>query len=93
MKSMVIIEGSRVHALVFFYFPADCLPDLDVFYPKTFCIQRGIIPENFRSLGFAVSEELGNKQTHTQTHSLTDWRFYRVITYHIISHVSAHPVN
>ena len=41
------------------------------FQPKTFCIQRGIIPQNFSLLGFAVSEELGNNQTNTQTHSLT----------------------
>jgi len=35
----------------------------DVFRPKTFLIPRGIIPQNFISQGFAVSEELGNKQT------------------------------
>ena len=62
------------------YFPANGLTNLDVFLPKTFFIQRGIIPQNFSSLGFAVSEELGNeqtkKQTHRPTHSLTDWRFY-----------------
>ena len=46
---------------------------------KTSSSQRGIIPQNFSSLGFAVSEELGNKQTNNQTDSLTDWRFYRVI--------------
>ena len=33
-------------------------------------------------LGFAVSEELGNKQTNRQTHSLIDKRFYTVITLH-----------
>ena len=33
------------------------------------------IPQNFSSLGFAVSEELGNKQTD----SLTDWCFDREI--------------
>ena len=38
---------------------------------KTFPIPRGIIPQNFSSLGFAVSEESGNKQTNTQTDSLT----------------------
>ena len=27
-------------------------------------------------------EELGNKQTNKHTHSLTDWRFYRVISIH-----------
>ena len=35
----------------------------------------GIIPQNFSSQGFAVSEELGNKQTD----SLTDWCFDREI--------------
>ena len=35
----------------------------DVFQPKIFLILRGIIPQNFSSLGFTVSEELGNKQT------------------------------
>ena len=38
------------------------------FLPKTFSIPRGIIPQNFRSLGFTVSEELGNIQTHSLTH-------------------------
>ena len=50
------------------YFPANGSMNPDVFQPKTFCIPRGIIPQNFRSLGFAVSEELGNKQTNNQTH-------------------------
>ena len=50
------------------------------FQPKTFSIPRGIIPQNFSSLGFAVSQELGNKQTHTQTHSLTFYCFDRVIS-------------
>ena len=44
----------------------------DVTRVKTFLIPRGIIPENFSLLGFAVSEELGNKQTIPQTYSLTD---------------------
>ena len=43
---------------------------------------RGIIPQNFRSLGFAVSEELGNIQTDSLTHSLTDWCFDREITHY-----------
>ena len=45
-----------------------------------------MIPQNFSLLGFAVSEELGIKQTNTETHSLTDWRFDRVMMknyYHI----------
>ena len=49
------------------------------FQPKTFSIPRGIIPQHFSSLVFAVSQELGNKQTHRLTHSLTYKRFYRVI--------------
>ena len=53
------------------YFPANGSTNPDVFQPKTFPIPRGIIPQNFSSLGFAVSEELGNKQTNTQTNSLT----------------------
>ena len=66
-------------APAYIYFLANGSTNPDVFYPKTFPIPRGIIPQNFSLLGFAVSEELGNKQTNTQTHSLTDWRFYRVI--------------
>ena len=65
-------RGRTEHALVFFYFPANGQTNPDVFQPKTFCIPRGIIPQNFSSLGFAVSEELGNIQTHTHTNSLTD---------------------
>ena len=42
-----------------------------------------IISQNFSLLGFAVSEELGNiqtdRQTHSITHSLTDWCFDREI--------------
>ena len=53
------------------YFPANGSTNPDVFQPKTFPIPRRIIPQNFRSLGFAVSEELGNKQTNTHTNSLT----------------------
>ena len=53
------------------YFPANGLTNLDVFQPKTFPIPWGIIPQNFSSLGFAVSEELRNKQTKKQTHRLT----------------------
>ena len=41
--------------------------------------QGEIIPQNFSSLGFAVSEELGNKHTDKQTDSLTLYCFYGVI--------------
>ena len=54
------------------YFPANGSTNPDVFQPQPFSILRGIIPQNFSSLGFAVSEELGNIQTDKQTHSLTD---------------------
>ena len=64
------------------YLPANGATNSDIFYPKTFLFPRGIIPKNFSSLGFAVSEELGNKQTNRLNHSLTDWRFY---TLHIVS--------
>ena len=61
------------------YFPANGSTNPDVFQPKTFSIPMGIIPQNFRSLGFAVSEDLGNKHPNTQTDSLTDLCFDRVI--------------
>ena len=61
------------------YLLVNGLPNLRIFYPKTICTPRGIIPQNFSSLGLAVSEESGNKQrtdinkyTHTdiQIHTL-----------------------
>ena len=70
MKSVVIREGSRVHALVFFYFPANGLTNLDVFKPKTIGTLKGIIPQNFSSLGFAVLKALGNKQTDDSLHPI-----------------------
>ena len=70
MKGMKIIEGALDTLQFFFYFPANGSTNPDVFQPKTFPIPRGIIPQNFSSLGFAVSEELGNKQTHKLTHIL-----------------------
>ena len=69
MKSVVITEGSSVHAL-FFYFPANGSTNPVVFQPKPFCIPRGIIPQNLSSLGFALLEELGNKQTDRLTDRL-----------------------
>ena len=63
------------HALVNFYFPADGSTNPDVFQPKTFSLPREIVPQNVSSLGFTVSEELGNIQTDT----LTDWCFDREI--------------
>ena len=72
-------RGRTGQALVFYHFPANGSTNWDVFLPKTFCITRGIIPQNFRSLAFAVLEELANIQTDTQTHSLTDWCFNREI--------------
>ena len=61
-------RGRTGQALVFFYFPANSSTNRNVFKPKTFPIPSGIIPQNFSLLGFAVSEELGNKQTNTQTY-------------------------
>ena len=50
-----------------------------IFLPKTFSIPSIIIPQNFSLSGLVVYEELGNKQTTTQTHSLTFYCFNRVI--------------
>ena len=80
---MEIKEGS-LDTLYSFYFPAKGQTNLDVSQPKTFLIPREIIPHNFSLLGFAVSEELGNKQTDRQTDSLTDWCFYKVMTKSIL---------
>ena len=71
-------RGCTGKALVFFYFPANGLTNPDDFYPKTFSIPRGIIPQIFSSLGFAVSDD-SDKQTDKLTHSLTDWCFDRDI--------------
>ena len=82
MKSVLIIEGAlySVHALVFFYFPANASTNSDIFLPKTFCIPREIIIRNFSYSGLVVSEELGNKQINKQTYSLTSYCLYRVIS-------------
>ena len=71
MKGKEIIEGA-LDTPYFFIFLLTVRRIRMFFKPKTFLIPRGIIPQNFSSLGFAVSEELGNKQTHRQNHSLTD---------------------
>ena len=79
MRGMEIIEGA-LNTLYFFYFPANGSTNLDVLEPKTFCILREIIPQNFSLLGFAISEELWNKHPNRQTHSLTDrLALFRVI--------------
>ena len=62
-----IDRQSRMWSQYTCYFPANGSTNPDVFQPKTFPILRGIIPQNFRSLGFAVSEQLGNIQTDRQT--------------------------
>ena len=54
------------------YFLVNGLPNLRVLYPKTIYTPRGIIPQNFSSLGLAISEESGNKQQtdiHKYTHT------------------------
>ena len=47
-----------------------------------------MINQNFSSLGFAVSQELGNKQTHRLTDSLTFYCFDRVIEEELSSNIS-----
>ena len=67
------------------YFPANRSTNPDEFQPKTFLIPRGIIPQNSMSLGFVITEEIGNiLQTD---HSLTDKRFYRVIIYIYVAYL------
>ena len=56
-RSLALLNARVQHCTR--YFPA-----------KTFCIPRGIIPQNCSSLGFAVLEELGNKQTNLLIHWL-----------------------
>ena len=73
-----IDRQSRIWCQYKFYFPANGSTNTDVFQPKSFQILRGIIPQNFSSLGFAVWEKLGNRQTDRQTHSLTDRCFTRI---------------
>ena len=46
----------------------------------TFFIPRGLIPQNSSSLRFAISEELGNKQTNTHTNSLTEHSIAFIVT-------------
>ena len=65
-------RGCTGHALVFIYFSANGSMNTDDFKAKTFLIPRGIIPQNFSLPGFAVLEQLGNKQTNRHTHSLSD---------------------
>ena len=74
-----------MHAHYTRHFPANGSTNPDAFQPKTFSIPTGIIPQNFKLLGFAVSEELGNKQTNKQTHSLTDCCFDREIYFFALS--------
>ena len=65
MKSIVIVECSTVHALVYFYFPANGLMNPDFFSPKTSAPpgESSLKIKNFGSLGLAVSEESGLKLT------------------------------
>ena len=72
MKGMDIIEGALDTLYLFFIFLLTVRRIRMFFKPKTFLIPRGIIPQNFRSLGFVVSEELGNKQTNRQTNALIE---------------------
>ena len=73
--------------LSFFRFSGEPGTGPGFFQPKTFSIPRGIIPQNFSSLGFAVSQELGNKQTHrlTDIQALlqSDWGFVLTLTLRI----------
>ena len=78
-EEMVIIGCRAVHALVVLIFLLLVRRIRMLFSLKKFYSSRAIIPQNFSSSGLVVPEELGNKQTHRLTHSLTSYCFYRVI--------------
>merc|ERR1711876_48576 len=73
-----------------YYFPANSSTNPDVFSLKTFPIPRGIIPQNFSSLGFAVSEELGNIQTHHTPHTTHHTPHTKHHTPHTTHHTTPH---
>ena len=62
---------AALYTLYFFHFPGNSSTNPDVFSLKpSASTARRIIPENFSSFGFAVSVELGNKQTNSLTDRL-----------------------
>ena len=69
MKSVVIIEGSTGHALVFSYFAA-----YGCFLASNFLHPKGNHPSKFQLIRFSIFGGV-RKQTNTQTHSLTSYCF------------------
>ena len=67
-------------------FPANGWPNPDAFKPKAICIPKGIIPQNLRSQGSVVLEELRNKQTNKQTDRQTHWQTSAFIEWFTILH-------
>ena len=71
-------RGQQCTRSSFFYLPAIGLTNMDVFSLKPFASQG----ESFQLTRFSRFREVReqtSKQTNSLTHSLTDWRFYRVI--------------
>ena len=71
----------------------------EVSLPRSFCIPREILPQNFSSLGLTALEELWNKQTHKLTnillqnifyHSKHVWLFWALSVQHLRSRRNIH---
>ena len=71
MKSLVIIEGSRVHALVFLYVPANGLTNSDVFLAQNLLHPKGNHPSKFKLIRFSRFGGV-REQTNKQSNRLTD---------------------
>ena len=81
-RGRYLSDFSTIHALLFSIFRRMVCRIRKLFQLKTICTLRGIIPQNFSSLGLTVSEELTNvnKPTqHRQTNSQTSYCFRRMI--------------
>ena len=80
-------------------FPANGWTNPEVSLPRSFCIPREILPQNFSSLGLTALEELWNKQTHKLTnillqnifyHSKHVWLFWALSVQHLRSRRNIH---
>ena len=81
-RGRYLSDFSTIHALLFSIFWRMVCQIRKLFQLKTICTLRGIIPQNFSSLGLTVFKELTNvnKPTqHRQTNSRTSYCFRRMI--------------
>ena len=77
MKGMKIIEGA-LDTLQFFFLFLLSVRQIRMFFSLKHSASQGESFLKFQLAGFVVLEEQTSKQTDRLTHSLTDWRFYRV---------------